>query len=70
MVEAWPAQAERRARESGVSLASTRGESNEVARKVTLLEAQDMGEAKLPGYANRAVDVDRRQMRLRGSVRP
>jgi hypothetical protein len=40
MVEAWPAQAERRPRESGVSLASTRGEANKVARKVTLLEGE------------------------------
>jgi hypothetical protein len=40
MAEARAAQAEKRARENVVSLASAHGEADEVAQKVTLLESE------------------------------
>jgi hypothetical protein len=67
MAEALATQAERRARESVVLLASTHGEADNVARKVTLLEgelavahpAQDTTKAKLLVLVDRATDADR-----------
>jgi hypothetical protein len=67
MAEARAAQAERRAQESAILLASTHEETNEVTHKVAFLEgelavvrqAQVTTEAKLPGLVRRVANADR-----------
>jgi hypothetical protein len=74
MAKAWAARAERMARESVILLASTHGEANEVAWKVSLLEGefafvrktQDMVEAKLLSLVDRAADADQWQDEAEG----
>jgi hypothetical protein len=54
------------ARKSVVSLASSHGEADEVAQKVSLLKGElavvrlawDTAEVKLPGLVDRTVDID------------
>jgi hypothetical protein len=65
MAEARATRAKRGARESVISLASARGDADEMTWKVTLLEGElavtcetwDMDESKVPGLTDRAVDI-------------